>query len=147
MIYSVLLFLSSAVAVFLIFPRDKQFEYTFSVGSPWLHDDLIADSDFPVYKTDQELKSEKDSILRFFIPYYVVDTNVYKNFTTQFNRDMNTIENEKLGGLSADNDAGIFEIEKYRRQFNLFRESFDKFIMSYYDKGVILIPDSSYNFV
>lgn len=145
LVYSVLLFISSAVAVFLIFPRDKQFEYTFSVGSPWLHDDLIADSDFPVYKTDQELKSEKDSILRVFIPYYVADTNVYKNFTTQFNRDMNTVENEKLGGLSVRSDAGIFEIEKYRRQFNSFRESFDKFIMSYYDKGVIRMPDSVKN--
>ncbi len=145
LIYSLLLFFFSAVTVFLIFPKDKQFAYSFSNGSPWLHDDLFASSDFPVYKTDQELKSEKDSIQRSFVPYYVFDTLVPLNINTMFKREMQSIENEKLPQLSITNDAEAFQIETGRKLFDNFTQEIEDLLQIYFDKGVIEIPDSVSN--
>ena len=73
-VYAILLFLISVGIVVYLFPKEKKFQYTFSEGSPWLHDDLMAPFDFPIYKTDGELKLERDSIVETFIPYFVKDT-------------------------------------------------------------------------
>jgi hypothetical protein len=145
LIYSLLLFLTSAVVVFLIFPKDKHFAYSFSVGSPWLYEDLVATSDFPVYKTDQEIKSEKDSIYKSFIPYYVNDSLVTVNFINSFNREMSIIENEKFGILTVTDETGIFELEKIKRKFNSFADSYTELVLSFYRKGVIGIPDTVEN--
>jgi putative nucleotidyltransferase with HDIG domain len=58
------------------FPREGKFRFQFYEGKPWRYDLLTAPVDFPVYKTDDEIKAENDSIRRKFEPYFRLDPNV-----------------------------------------------------------------------
>src|SRR5512133_2797340 len=72
-----ILYIASILILFWIFPREAKFGYEFLKGRPWMHETLIAPFDFPIYKTDQSLKAEKDSLLKSFLPYFSFDTLVF----------------------------------------------------------------------
>ena len=72
-LYKILLFLIAIVSIVLIFPEEGKFKYEFQKGKPWMHDDLIAPFDFPVRKTEAELKIEKNRLVNGFRPYYFYD--------------------------------------------------------------------------
>lgn len=65
-------FIAAALLIAYFFPREGKFRYQFYEGKPWRYGLLTAPSDFPIYKTDEEVKAEKDSALRRFEPYYRV---------------------------------------------------------------------------
>ena len=67
------LFIISVALIVFLFPRQGKFKYDFQQGRPWLHDDLIAPYDFPVYKTDAEIQSEKNILLEDFSPVFYRD--------------------------------------------------------------------------
>lgn len=58
-----------ALLVFLM-PRTSKFPYDYSRGSAWKYETLFADFDFPIYKTEEELRSERSSTESGIIPYY-----------------------------------------------------------------------------
>lgn len=60
----------------------KQFEY--EVGEPWHYGTIIAKYDFPIYKTDEALAKEKDSLLKMFQPYYNYDSQVETDQIAKF---------------------------------------------------------------
>jgi hypothetical protein len=64
------LFVVTTVAIVYLFPADRRFKYEFDKGSPWLHEDYVAKFDFPIYKSEQALAAERDSILDNFDPYF-----------------------------------------------------------------------------
>jgi len=64
------LFVLSVVIITLLFPREGQFPYEYQQSKPWMHEDLYAPFDFPVLKTEDELRDEKDSIMLQFRPYF-----------------------------------------------------------------------------
>lgn len=45
-------------------------EYTFEIGKPWAYEELTADTDFPIYKTDDVLAAEQAEALKDYYPYY-----------------------------------------------------------------------------
>jgi len=69
-------FVLTAILITILFPREGKFRYQFYEGKPWRYDLLTAPSDFLIYKTDEEIKTEKDSVRQNFIPYYQMDTDV-----------------------------------------------------------------------
>lgn len=144
-IYTLILFVISATTVFFIFPRGKQFNFDYSVGTPWLHEDLIAPCDFPVYKTELEINNEKDSIVKTFIPYYVNDTNVYNSYSASIKRDMSVLESEIFNSLNLNSEIGIFELEQFKRELINFFKAFDDLVFSCVKSGIISIPDSVKN--
>lgn len=62
--------------IFLIFPGESRFKYEFQKGSPWRHETLIAPFDFAIMKTEAEIKTENDSLLKEYKPYFTFDTLV-----------------------------------------------------------------------
>jgi putative nucleotidyltransferase with HDIG domain len=86
-IIRILMLLLTIVLVVYIFPREGKFQYEFRKGKPWLHDDLYAPYDFPVYKTEAELQREKDSILKDFKPYFRLDTSVARKQLAAYSRE------------------------------------------------------------
>ena len=50
--------------VFFVFmlPRSPRFGYEYKKGEYWMYETLVAEFDFPILKTDDELKAEKDSV-------------------------------------------------------------------------------------
>ena len=63
---TVVYFVVTALLIAYFFPREGKFRYQFYEGKPWRYGLLTAPSDFPIYKTDDEVKAEKDSVLRKF---------------------------------------------------------------------------------
>lgn len=65
-------------------PREKKFNYEFSLGNPWRYGLLTAEFDFPIYKGSKRLQAEQDSVMRAFCPYYVIDAGVGEEFARAF---------------------------------------------------------------
>ena len=62
------------IAVFLVlvfvFPKTAKFTYDYKKGSPWMSEDLVAQFDFPVLKSDFQIQQERDKASEQVIPYY-----------------------------------------------------------------------------
>ena len=65
--------------VFFVFmlPRSPRFGYEYKKGESWMYETLVAEFDFPILKTDGELKAEKDSVKHIKIPYFNVQNDPY----------------------------------------------------------------------
>ena len=53
-----------------IMPRSPKFNYDYEKGSPWMHETLLAQFDFPVLKTEAQLLEERDKAGSDIVPYY-----------------------------------------------------------------------------
>ncbi|MDP2336675.1 MAG: HDIG domain-containing protein [Bacteroidota bacterium] len=74
--YLAMVFVAGIGLIFLVFPGESRFKYEFQKGSPWRHETLIAPFNFAILKTDVEIKTENDSILNTYLPYFTLDTLV-----------------------------------------------------------------------
>jgi len=73
------------VAIIVMFlPRNSGPQFLYDVGKPWMYSSLIAKFDFPIYKTDEAIQEEKDSLTRAFEPYYNYDASVEKEYISRF---------------------------------------------------------------
>jgi hypothetical protein len=86
----VALFAAASIVVIYLLPRAGKFRFEYAKGRPWKHGVLITNFDFPIYKTADELKSEKDSALKFFKPYFIHNQEVWTNEVTQFGQDFSS---------------------------------------------------------
>lgn len=68
-------------------PREKGQLFRYDVGKPWTSRSVIAKFDFPVYKTDEAIRHEQDSLTKLFQPYYNYDTNVERQMVEKFLKD------------------------------------------------------------
>ena len=76
LLYKALLFAATVAVIVYFLPRDGKFNYQFDINKPWKYGQLIATFDFPIYKTDDVVRHEQDSILARFQPYFQEDKNV-----------------------------------------------------------------------
>lgn len=65
-------------------PRETKFGYEYEQGRPWRYNSLIATFDFPVYKTPDEVKAERDSALSQFQPFYTEDVQIVQRQIAAF---------------------------------------------------------------
>ena len=77
----------------LIFPRQAKFSYDYRKGSPWDHETLIAQFDFPILKTEEQLMEERSKNKSVAVPYYRFRQDVVDNGKKR-------IEDVDLGGYS-----------------------------------------------
>lgn len=63
----------------LIFPRTAKFSYDYRKGSPWSHETLLAQFDFPILKTDEQIREEKSRSKPVVIPYYRYRQDIVDN--------------------------------------------------------------------
>lgn len=83
----VVLVILTVVIVVWALPREEGKRFHYDEGKPWMYGQLIAQFDFPVYKTEEALKAERDSILKHFQPYYNMNSYVGEKNIEQFNKD------------------------------------------------------------
>ena len=67
-----------------VLPRNSGPQFRYDVGKPWMYGSLIAKFDFPIYKTEKAIKTEQDSALRCFDPYYNYDPQVEREQMARF---------------------------------------------------------------
>ena len=86
-ILPILYFVLTALLIAFFFPREGKFRYQFYEGKPWRYDLLTAPADFPIYKSDEEINAEKDSVRQNFIPYYQMETDIMRIQIEKFQSD------------------------------------------------------------
>ena len=68
------------IALFLVMvfvmPRSPKFNYDYKKGSPWMYETLIAQFDFPILKTDEQIQAEQEKNGSVVIPYFRLDAKV-----------------------------------------------------------------------
>ena len=97
--------LTVAIIVWFL-PRDSNSKrYNYDVGKPWMYQSFIAQFDFPIYKSEDAIKQEQDSILKTLMPYYNYDPTREKKELERFNKDFSS----ELTGLSHHNRAIIID--------------------------------------
>ncbi len=89
-------FLLAAILIAYFFPREGKFRYQFFEGKPWRYELLTAPSDFPIYKSDEEVKAEKDSVQTNFAPYYRIDPEMLSSQIERLRKDYTTNLQEKV---------------------------------------------------
>ncbi|MCI1473317.1 MAG: hydrolase, partial [Prevotella sp.] len=81
-------FISVTVLIIVWFlPRNEGRQFSYDIGKPWMYGAFIAKFDFPVYKTDEIVQGEKDSLMRKYQPYYSYDPQIEKDNITRFIHD------------------------------------------------------------
>ncbi len=123
------MFTAAALITVFILPHSNKFGYEFQKGEPWKHKSLIAEFDFPVYKTDERIKSEKDSVLKSAKPYYIFHKEVLQSVENKVSKDFNELF------------ASISDKDKETENFKIYQDSlksgFIKRIKKIYEKGII----------
>ena len=117
------LVLLSVVIIVWFLPRTSGPQFRYDVGKPWMYSSLIASFDFPIYKTDEAIQSERDSILEAFEPYYNYNSDVEKeqiaNFRNTFKNGIPGLGHEYIE-IIADRlhrlyQAGVMSTPEYSR--------------------------------
>ena len=90
LLYKALIFIGTVAVIVYFMPRDGKFNYQFDIDKPWKYGQLMATFDFPIYKDDQVVKREQDSILSHFQPYFQLDKTVEKDIIKKLRADYQT---------------------------------------------------------
>lgn len=106
-------------------PKNTGPQYQYDVGKPWMHGSLIAKFDFPIYKTEETIKKEKDSILNNFEPYYNFSDSIGQSAIRRLKHDFaegiagmppNTVD-VIAKDLAQIYEAGIMDTHEYSENF------------------------------
>ena len=82
------------LVLWLLLPRTAKFGYDYRKGSPWKHENLIAQFDFPILKTEEQILEEKSKSNGGIVPYYRYAADVA-------NRNIKAAEGLDLGFLKS----------------------------------------------
>lgn len=116
-----LLVLATTVLIVWFMPRNDAQQFQYEIGEPWHYGTIIAKYDFPIYKTDEALQQERDSLLSMFQPYYNYDDKVESQAIGKFRSDFakglpdlpGTFENIIIDRLHRLYQAGIMSTPDY----------------------------------
>ena len=72
-IIKVLAFVLTLVIVVALMPRHIKFKYEYQKMRPWPHESLYAPFNFPIYKSEEMVKKEKEEALSKIEPIFVYD--------------------------------------------------------------------------
>ena len=75
-----------AIIVWLM-PRSNEFSFNAEKGRPWIYSDLSAPFDFPIYKSDEAISKERDSLMKLYEPYFIINKEVSGKEIRQFYKD------------------------------------------------------------
>lgn len=88
-IYKILIFIATVTVIVSFLPQDDKFNYQFDINKPWKYGLLQASFDFPIYKSDAQIKEEQDSLMESYQPYLSINKNVEKLAIEKFKEDYN----------------------------------------------------------
>lgn len=82
----VLVILSVGLIVWAM-PRDNRNYFHVEQGKPWKYADFTAPFDFPVYKSEEAIRIEKDSLMKNYEPYYKFNQEKESQMVKKFQTD------------------------------------------------------------
>lgn len=76
--------LVTIAVIVLLLPRRQSKLFNYEVGQVWRYPALNAQFDFPVFKTDEAIKAERDSVVRQYQPYFNYNDDVERQQVERF---------------------------------------------------------------
>lgn len=100
-------YLIIVVLLALLMPKSARFEYDYKKGSPWKYGALVADFDFPLYKTEAQMKEELSNSSSAVIPYYKYSDEVTATCLKSIDESLQH-SGEQLRGFVISTVRGIY---------------------------------------
>ncbi len=142
LIIKIALFIAASAIVIYMLPRLGKFKFEFAKGRPWKHGVMISDFDFPIYKTNEQLKIERDSALKYFRPYFYKDTSIVSQEIQEFDTDFPTIFSEIRKDFPFLRNASRY---KGKLLSTSFKEFLEQRLFALYKTGIIALPEEESN--
>ena len=96
-LFTVMIFSATIFLLYLLIPGESRFRYEFQKNAPWRHETLIAPFNFAIYKPDEQVKSERDSLKKQFVPYYSKDSLISIQQSKNLELELNSLSKEVSG--------------------------------------------------
>ena len=111
----------TVVLIVWFLPRGEGRLFHYDEGRPWTYGELIAKFDFPVFKSEEALQAEHDSVIQNFQPYYNKDaamgTRAVQQFLTAYKDGLPGVPSQYISiianKLSLFYEQGIMEPQEY----------------------------------
>jgi cyclic-di-AMP phosphodiesterase PgpH len=138
----ILFFVITASLILYLLPREGKFRYEFQRGRPWMHETLIAPFDYPIYKSESELRAERDSVLAEFHQYYSYDSVLYDSIYIKYQaylndqwKIFNARRAELTGGEQINNPPTVSrELTSLFDKFTIFTSGLYRYV---YQHGIV----------
>lgn len=101
-----LIFFSVIALIFYAVPKKKHYEFNVNVNEIWHKSDLYAPFSFPILKTEEELKKEKDEIIRNFKPVLKFNNDIFPEVLTEVYKNDNLFSSR-----NDENQEGLKSLE------------------------------------
>ena len=121
-IIETLLVVSCIALIIYFMPRDTNFNYHFSLNTPWSYGQLMSDFDFPIYKSKEMVQAEHDSLRKGFQPYFDMDSQITAQALERFKSDY----------------YGRFHELITQQQYNTYRRR----LQNAYSRGIISLENA-----
>ena len=89
LLYKCLIFIVTVSIIAYFMPKEGKFNYEFDINKPWKYGLLQASFDFPIYKNEQQVQREQDSLLNTHQPYFHMDKQIGKDMLAKLKDDYN----------------------------------------------------------
>ncbi len=96
LIYKFLLIVVCAGLIVYFFPKTGKFQYEIKKGFPWEYENLYADDDFAILKTEEAIDKERSKIQSESTVYYNYDKRVIDNVLKEYNSNFDTVFTDSL---------------------------------------------------
>lgn len=99
-----------------LMPRGAKFAYDYRKGRSWKYETLYAQFDFPIYKTDEQIREERLHASTEVIPYYKFSDEVSARSLRSAERlDLGTLRGALVSSMRAIYQKGVMADEGDRR--------------------------------
>ncbi len=124
-----LVVLTTFVILCFLFPTYIHFQYKYQLGQSWNYDDLFAEYDFAIQKTEVEIEQEKAAILREVNPYFEYDNKLIEVKKKEFS---------KLFHKQLDQSRGVNQFQDVLVHPNNYIDFGNKILDILFFKGILI---------
>lgn len=116
-----------------LFPNKGKFKYEYQRGRPWVYETLVAPIDFPILKSNSEIRREREQIVADALPHFIYKEGACNAYIKEIDKLLNE---QSIDSISRDK---IFKIIKEIYLSGVVNEQPDS---SLYKTGAIIIKGS-----
>uniref|UniRef100_UPI00404A631B HD family phosphohydrolase n=1 Tax=Daejeonella sp. TaxID=2805397 RepID=UPI00404A631B len=136
-------FVMMALCVFFVtlsLPKQARFRFEYEKGKTWMQKDLYSPHSFSIRKTNEEIKKDRDDILKSVFPIYQNDIQVVENVMEAFSSEFET--KWKSSGI-LENSKEIYFAAGNSMLKNIFAKGLMNTVTKYQRNG----PNYNFNLV
>ncbi len=95
-IYRVLFILAAITILVIFMPHHSLSSYNYTLGEPWDDNPVIAEESFPIYKSEETIDMERDSLKRYYKPYFLMNKDVQQEQEKAMTESLRALPKESV---------------------------------------------------